>query len=110
MGSFNDKGRDRGPGRRRGPNDRRRQVLPNLESLEDRRLLTSPTTLTTWKPTTTDFSDVKNGPLANTGPQLIKIYQDYQAYRATGASGGFDKSPMNSLAKYVKFYPGDYVA
>ena len=49
MGSFNGKGRDGGPGRRgRASRDRRRQVLPMLEDLENRRLLTSPPT---WKPT-----------------------------------------------------------
>ncbi|MDB5349012.1 MAG: hypothetical protein JWN86_259 [Planctomycetota bacterium] len=109
MGSFNDNGRDRGPGRRRGSNDRRRQARPNLESLENRRLLTGSSTLPSWKPTSLDIADVKNGPLANTGADLIKVYQDYQQYTQAGGAGAFASSSMNSMAKSIKFL-GDYVA
>lgn len=107
MGSFNGKGRDGGPGRReRASRDRRRPVLPIFEDLEDRRLLTSPPT---WKPTSLDIGDIKNGPLANAGGALIKVYQDYQKYTQNGGANAFASSAFNSQAKYLKFL-GDYVA
>ncbi len=101
MGSFNDKGRDRRSPRRRGPNDRdrRRQALPILEPLENRRLLAAPGYgPPTWVPTTTNIADVKNGPLAKAGQDLISLYQEYQTYLANdGVAGQFHSKQAGRL-------------
>ena len=106
MGNVNGNGRDRG---RRGPNDRRRQALPNMEALEARRLLSGVEATPAWVATSTDINDVKNGPLANAGPDLIKVYQDYQRYTTAGGKGAFASSSYNTSPKYMKLL-GDYVA
>jgi hypothetical protein len=84
MGSFKRNGRNQGPDRRRGDRDQRRRGFPNVESLEGRVMLdgTSP-----WRPTSTDLSDVKNGPMANEGQDLINVYQAY--IRAGNSAAGF---------------------
>ena len=109
MGSNKDNGRGRGPGRRRGSQDRRRQALPNLESLENRRLLTGPGDgVRLWQPTSADIGDIKNGPLANAGDKLIQVYQNYQKYTDAGFSGSFATSKYNT-ATDIRM-AGDYVA
>lgn len=100
MGSFNDKGGDRGPKRRRKPFARPRADL-RVESLENRALLTGPSsTPPAWHPTTTNLADVKNGPLALAGQQLVQIYQEYLTYAQSGGQGGAFKS---SLSKLISF-------
>jgi hypothetical protein len=73
MRSFKGKGQDQGSGSRRGRalRDRRRGFL-NLESLEERLLLSpAPTT------PSTNLADIKNGPMADSGQDLIDVYQTY---------------------------------
>jgi hypothetical protein len=86
MGSFNGNGPGQDPKRRRGPQGVRKRSVPSLESLELRTLLTGgpASTQPTWMPTSTDVADVKNGPLANAGTDLIRVYQQYQAYVHNG--------------------------
>jgi hypothetical protein len=83
MGSYNGNGRDRDPGRRGGRNRRAKRSPLHLESLEDRLLLNGDTP-PAWRPTSQNVADVKNGPMANAGPDLIKVYQEYQAYKQSG--------------------------
>jgi hypothetical protein len=93
--SFNGNGRDR-DGKRRGSKkeQRRKSTLLNLESLERRELLTGPGDEGPpgWTPSTPVVSDVKNGPLAKGGWELISIYQEYQVFRAGGGGTNFQSS------------------
>ncbi len=116
MGSFNGKWRDRNPGRRRGAQSGRKRTLPELESLESRRLLAGPSdSPPAWHPTSLDPADVKNGPLANAGQELINIYLEYQAYKqAGGQPNQFHSSQANTIrfqgnqvGVYVRSY-GDF--
>lgn len=72
MGSFTGKGRDQGRDQRRGTKGRRLGFL-NVDPLEERLLLVA----APWQATTTDLADVKAGPLANAGQDLINVYQAY---------------------------------
>jgi len=42
--------------------------------------------------TTTDIGDVKNGPLAKAGQDLIAIYQEFQKFAQSGGTGTFTSS------------------
>ena len=81
MGSFKGYGRPEQPSRRRNQKNPKRNDLPRIEFLEERRLLSTtpesgiPAPL--WTPTSTNLFDVQNGPMANLGQQLIGIYQSY---------------------------------
>ncbi len=106
MGS--NKGNGRGDGSKRRPGDlrRSRQGRPNLEPLEQRRLLSNApaigppgTAPVGWHPTNTNPLDVENGPLANMGQQTIHIYQEYNAYLQGGSKGAF----VSSLAHRIQF-------
>jgi hypothetical protein len=77
MGSFNGNGHDRNVRRQRQASKRR--ALLNMESLENRALLSigdGPIP----QPTNADIADVKHGPMARAGGQLLKIYQEFQAH------------------------------
>ncbi len=78
MGSFKANGGEQGPNRRRAQKQAKRRNSPRLESLENRLLLTggdggNPV----WKPSSTNLADVQNGPMANLGGDLIKVYETY---------------------------------
>ncbi|MEO6807637.1 MAG: Ig-like domain-containing protein, partial [Isosphaeraceae bacterium] len=106
MGSFSGKGRGRGPARRRNGPEGHRGHRPDLESLEDRRLLTQANPL--WNPGNSNIADVVRGPLANAGDTLINVYQSYQTYLQGGQQGGFAQSNLNSY-KGVIYFSGDSV-
>ncbi|WP_435005816.1 Ig-like domain-containing protein [Tundrisphaera lichenicola] len=97
MASFKGNGRDEASKRRAAENRRLRQGRPNLESLEQRRLLAAP-----WVPTSNDPYDVQNGPLANLGQDLITVYKEYNEFAKQG-NGQFH----SSLASRINFYNGD---
>src|SRR4051794_11175772 len=78
MGSSKRNGRNQGHDRRGGDKGQRRRGIPKLESLEGRVLLDGSPSLIPWKPTTTNLADVKNGPMANSGRDLIDLYQAFQ--------------------------------
>src|SRR3954447_19617627 len=107
MGSIQGNGQGRGPSRRRESVERRRRAMLQMESLERRTLLTN--SPPNFVPTSMDVADVQHGPMANEGQTLIRVYLDYQNYKAAGQGGQFATSSMNSLRKYVKF-SGDSVA
>ncbi len=73
MGSNKRNGRNHGPERRRKANGQLRRGLLNIESLEGRVLLASGVI----QPTSSNLSDVRNGPMANEGQQLVDLYQAY---------------------------------
>src|SRR5689334_10045377 len=102
MGSNKGNGRNQGPGRRRNGNNGERKSSPALEALESRTLLDGggiiPHAVPTWVPTSTDLHDVKNGPMANAGPDLISIYFEYQAFLQNG-HGNF----TSAKAPYIYF-------
>jgi large repetitive protein len=100
MGSYKSNGRNPRPGRRQsGGNDAdRRRRQPILEGLEQRTLLDGGALMQnppTWKPTNTNVLDVKNGPLAKAGQDLIKIYSEYQDFIHLG--GNFNSSLSNRV-------------
>src|SRR5262249_39525338 len=84
MGSFKANGRGNGPNRRRGNNNAKRRGTPRLEFLEGRVLLAGGNPI--WKPTSTNLADVRNGPMANLGGDLIAVYQKYLANHGDVAS------------------------
>lgn len=94
------------PSRRRGNQDRK---LPKrlgrflLESLEDRMMLDGG--MSAWKPTSSDVSDVRNGPMGNAGQYLIQVHNEYQNFLNNGGIGNF----RSSLEGFVQF-SGDRVA
>lgn len=107
MGSFSGKGRGRGPARRRHGPEGLRGHRPDLEWLEERRLLTQSNPL--WNPSNSNIADVVRGPLANAGDTLINVYQKYQAYlQQGGQQGGFAKSALNPY-KGTIYFSGDSV-
>ena len=72
MGSFKGKGRNQGRDSRRGAKGLRHGFL-KVESLEERVLLaTAP-----WQPSSSNLADVKAGPMANAGQDLVNVYQAY---------------------------------
>src|ERR1039458_9719077 len=82
MGSFKGYGRPEETSRRRSQKTPKRQGLPRIEFLEERRLLsggnggsTIPAPL--WSPTSTNLFDAENGPMANLGTGLVSVYQAY---------------------------------
>src|SRR5262245_31076708 len=93
MGSFKGKGRNQGRDLRRGARGQRSSAF-RVESLEDRLLLAS-----TWQPTSTNLADVKAGPMANAGQDLINIYQTYLSDIA-------DPSKVASQFGAIKFQGG----
>jgi hypothetical protein len=105
MASFKGKGkvRNRGSSPRRGRDGHLRRLA--LESLESRRLLAGGGTL--WQPTTTNITDTQNGPLANAGQNLIRVYLDYQKYLQDGSVGSFATSTDNSLRNILEFQGND---
>ena len=94
MGSFKGNGRGKGSKPRNDRARLRRQGHPDLESLETRRLLTGGGS--TWTPTDpNNLLDAQNGPMANLGPDVVKVYGEYLTYEAAGAKGAFT-SPLSS--------------
>lgn len=90
MGSnHGNNGRERGPKRRRGLSKRR--ALPVMEGLESRQLLSIGDTLP-FQPTSNNIADVKHGPMARAGEQLLTIYQEYQAFTTANDQGQFHSS------------------
>ena len=100
MASHKDSGRDRNAGRK--ARERRRQILPSMDHLEDRRLMAVPGSLPpTWVPTSTDLNDAHNGPLAKAGTDLVHVYHDYSTALAgagTTAAGGWTIKPSATIA------------
>lgn len=76
-----------------------------IEQLESRRLMAvdiggvfDPDNVPVNTPTTTDLTDIKDGPLANAGQDLINLYRDYRRFmNAGGKESKFDKSLANPL-------------
>ena len=95
MASFNGKGRNEGPKRRPGDPRRNRAERLNVESLEQRRMLDGSNPV--WHATTTDVTDIKNGPLANLGSDLVKLYSEYYQYSVNGSQGTFQSVQGKSL-------------
>src|SRR5262245_21929050 len=88
MGSFKSEGRDQGPNRRRGIKHKtKRSGFPKVEVLEELRLLsggggaTGPFPAPYWTPTSTNIGDIRNGPMANMGQDLIHVYQSYLSHQ-----------------------------
>jgi large repetitive protein len=83
MGSFKGYGRPEEPSRRRSQKTPKRQGLPRIEFLEDRRLLSGSTgpnptiPAPLWTPTSTDLFDGQNGPMANLGVAVVNVYKAY---------------------------------
>ena len=93
MASHKDSGRDRNAGRK--ARERRRQIRPSMDHLEDRRLMAVPGSLPpTWVPTSTNLNDAHNGPLAKAGTDLVNIYHDYTTALAGGQSFSFTPADM----------------
>ena len=90
MASFNDNRRGEGPKRRPGDPRRRRQSVLAMELLENRRLLAATPSSSTWHPTDSNLLDAQNGPMANLGPDSIKVYSQFLTYVAAGAKGTFN--------------------
>ncbi|WP_406696071.1 S8 family serine peptidase [Singulisphaera sp. Ch08] len=87
MGSFKANKRNQGPDRRRGSVGQRFRDLLRFEHLEQRTMLDASTPVgpIAWQSSSSNVSDVKNGPLANAGADLIKVYQSFQN---AGGNGG----------------------
>jgi hypothetical protein len=100
MSRSNRNGRGRGPGRRGDVLRNRARLF--LEALESRTLLDGGGVPRPWL-TNNNLADTQNGPMANAGPLLIKAYQDYQAYLATGQRDSFATSGSNSQRGVVRF-------
>ena len=81
MGSFKGYGRPEQPSRRRSQKTPKRNGLPRIEFLEDRRLLSGGRTPTIpaplWTPTSTNLFDAQNGPMANLGVGSVNVYKAY---------------------------------
>lgn len=108
MGSVKGNGgRDRGrkyDRRRRESHSRLWPVLPAVEGLEDRTLMSVPgSPPPSFKPTSTNLQDAVHGPLANAGQLLISAYSNYQVFLSKGGTTGFDYSSSNSLNKLILF-------
>jgi len=70
-------------------------VTPNRSTLAATTVSNSspkPASATTRAAATTDIGDVKNGPLAKAGQDLIAIYQEYQSFVQAGGTGTFTSS------------------
>ena len=99
MGSFNENHPDRDPKRGlRNKRLRRAQSLLGMESLEQRQLLAfAGAAPPAWHPTSQNPLDATNGPLANAGPPLIQVYQDYQNWQIAHNGKPIDLfTPSNS--------------
>ena len=100
MASFKGNGRGDGPKRRSDDPRRRRKELPDLEGLEQRRLLSgTPGSGTSWHPTTTNLLDAENGPMANLGQIVVSAYSQYSKYISAGSQGTFT-SPLTSRVQF----------
>ena len=81
MGSSNGKRRPKGSDWREKLKDRQRRLA--MESLENRRLLSTATTASyppLWHPTNSNLADAQHGPMADEGVDLVGIYQNYETY------------------------------
>lgn len=103
MSGFNDRERQAGRRKKAGVDRlrQRRQLLAWEGSLEDRTLLDG----SGWVPTSSNPLDVRNGPLANTGSNLIQLYSEYQSWIGRGGPGQF-QSQLGDLLRIS----GDKVA
>jgi hypothetical protein len=93
MGSLNGKNdhdNDRDDRRRRGgPKSPRKRALPKMEALERRELLAIGDGFSAFVPDSNVLADVKRGPMAMAGEQLVTVYQEYQNFLAGGGGGVF---------------------
>lgn len=111
MGSFKGNGQNQGSERRRQGREQRRRGALRVETLEGRVLLDG--SGYSWKPTTTDLRDVKNGPMANLGQDFINLYQDFlkgvqpgqlqQAYPAVMFQGNMVGIQLKGLGDFTSF-------
>ncbi|MHC5542117.1 S8/S53 family peptidase, partial [Singulisphaera rosea] len=86
MDSRDKNSRNQGPDRRRPGHSRREREILNFEALEERTLLNATAGDTpVWHATNLNVSDVRNGPLANAGQDLINVYQAFQAASGDGS-------------------------
>jgi len=105
MASFKGYGRHEGPARRRSKTSPRRQGLPKIEFLEERRLLASSSGTSPaipppiWTPTDSNLFDAQNGPMANLGTAVVGIYQSY-------IEGGDSASQLAAANPYIEFQNG----
>ena len=86
MGSFKGYGRPEQPSRRRSRKTPRRNGLPRIEFLEDRRLLSGNGTTDRFprrcgRRQAPNLFDAQNGPMANLGVALVRRLQGVRAER-----------------------------
>ena len=93
MGSFKANGGEQGPNRRRNSKKSKRRGFPKLEWLEERHLLSGGSG---WHPTSTNLADAQNGPMANLGTDLVKVYSQFQ-------SGHGDTAKLAAAFPYLEF-------
>jgi hypothetical protein len=77
MARYKGDGKDQD--RRKGASGNRIGGVPRVEALEERRLLDGNASVTPlWTPTNTNVADTVNGPMANLGANLVKVYQEFK--------------------------------
>lgn len=97
--------RERVPGVKQKPLNSLQSHFRPIEQLEARQLMAvdvggvfDPDNVPVNAPTTTELTNVKNGPLANAGQDLINLYRDYRRFiNSGGKESKFDKSAGNPL-------------
>ena len=89
MGRINGNDGDQGSKSRKPLRSRGRR--PRVECLEERTLMANSGLggPPVFHPTNNNLSDVQNGPLALAGADIIKVYQEFQAYQQAGSIGTF---------------------
>ena len=120
MGSFKGGRRGQKPGPSRGETTGHGagsagvgRRVPSLEALESRTLLASGINnqllgASPFVPTSADWGDVKHGPLATAGPDLIKVFAEFNFAKSKANAGNFGVSPLNSQKDLIRF-AGDSV-
>lgn len=91
-----------GSGWRERLKDRQRRLA--MESLENRRLLTTTTQSypPLWTPTNNNVFDAQHGPLADEGADLVSIYKEYQDYIGK-LPAGHSVDFVSTKAKEINF-------
>ena len=94
--------------RKRSPQSAQQRGLC-VESLESRTMLSTVSAargifdvrnIAVNPPTTTSIADVKNGPMSNSGQELVSLYRDYRNFRK---SGGKDAGYTPAHADMISF-------
>src|SRR5262249_23505555 len=118
MGSLKGYGRPDERSRRRSQRAPKRNGLPRIEFLEDRRLLTggggTNTTIPAplWRPTSTNIFDAQHGPMANLGVDLVGVYTAYvhSGGKTSQLAGQFPHIQFNNgmVGVQLKSLGGDF--